>query len=79
MTETINQRISIRHLRAFATVSREGNQTKAAQLLCVTQAALSLTIQKLEEDLSVTRTSPGRKSRSIASLDSATILACSTS
>jgi DNA-binding transcriptional LysR family regulator len=51
--ETVNPRVSMRHLRAFVTVAREGNQTKAAQLLSVTQAALSLTIQTLEEDLSV--------------------------
>lgn len=38
-------------LRAFVTVAREGNLTRAAQRLFVTQPALSLQIKKLQEAL----------------------------
>jgi len=46
-----NSRISVRHLRSFVTVARHGSLTKASKALFVTQSALSLTIQHLEEDL----------------------------
>ncbi|CAB3760687.1 LysR family transcriptional regulator [Paraburkholderia solisilvae] len=49
-------------LRAFATVAREGNLTRAAALLHLTQPAVSLQIKHLQEALGVTlftRTSHG--------------------
>lgn len=46
-------RLSVRHLRSFVSVARQGSFTKASKLLFVTQSALSLTIQHLEEDLGV--------------------------
>jgi DNA-binding transcriptional LysR family regulator len=41
----------MRHVRSFMTVAHEGSLTKAAQVLCVSQSALSITIQDCEEDL----------------------------
>ncbi|SHF62504.1 transcriptional regulator, LysR family [Modicisalibacter ilicicola DSM 19980] len=38
-------------LRAFVTVAREGNLTRAAERLCLTQPALSLQIKKLQSTL----------------------------
>ncbi|EJO56460.1 transcriptional regulator, LysR family, partial [Burkholderia multivorans CF2] len=49
-------------LRAFATVAREGNLTRAAAQLHLTQPAVSLQIKHLQETLGValfTRTSRG--------------------
>lgn len=49
-------------LRAFATVAREGNLTRAAARLCLTQPAVSLQIKHLQQTLDVvlfTRTSRG--------------------
>lgn len=49
-------------LRAFATVAREGNLTRAAVQLHLTQPAVSLQIKHLQETLGVTlftRTSRG--------------------
>ncbi|MEK6422832.1 MAG: LysR family transcriptional regulator [Burkholderia gladioli] len=49
-------------LRAFATVAREGNLTRAAARLCLTQPAVSLQIKHLQQTLGVvlfTRTSRG--------------------
>ncbi|MDX3907362.1 MAG: LysR family transcriptional regulator [Pigmentiphaga sp.] len=48
-----NSRISVRHLRSFVMVARQGSLTKASKALFVTQSALSLTIHHLEEDLGV--------------------------
>lgn len=45
------KRLSIRHLRAFVTVAEHGSLTRAAEALFVTQSALSLTIQHLEQHL----------------------------
>ncbi|KWF06452.1 LysR family transcriptional regulator [Burkholderia pseudomultivorans] len=45
------KRISIRHLRAFVAVVDQRSLTRASEALCVTQSALSLTIQHLENDL----------------------------
>lgn len=42
------------HLRAFVTVAREGNLTRAASRLFLTQPALSLQIKKLQSDLGLT-------------------------
>jgi DNA-binding transcriptional LysR family regulator len=42
---------SIRHLRAFVTVAEHRSLTQAAELLFVTQSALSLTIRHLEQHL----------------------------
>ncbi|WP_186203776.1 LysR family transcriptional regulator [Burkholderia gladioli] len=49
-------------LRAFATVAREGNLTRAAARLCLTQPAVSLQIKHLQQTLGVvlfSRTSRG--------------------
>ena len=49
-------------LRAFVTIAREGNLTRAAVLLHVSQPAVSLQIKNLQETLGVTlfsRTSHG--------------------
>ena len=40
-------------LRAFVIVAREGNLTRAADLLCVTQPALSLRLKKFQDSLNV--------------------------
>ena len=40
-------------LRAFVTVAREGNLTRAAERLFVTQPALSLQLKKLHESIGV--------------------------
>lgn len=42
------------NLRAFVTVAHEGNLTRAAVRLCLTQPALSLQIKKLQEQLDLT-------------------------
>lgn len=41
-------------LRAFVTVAQEGNLTRAADRLCLTQPALSLQIKKLQSELNLT-------------------------
>lgn len=41
-------------LRAFVVVAQEGNLTRAADRLCLSQPALSLQLKKLEESLDVT-------------------------
>ncbi|NPT42770.1 LysR family transcriptional regulator [Paraburkholderia sp. 1N] len=46
-------RLSIRHIRSFVAVARHRSLTRAAESLFVTQSALSLTIQHLEDDLGV--------------------------
>lgn len=43
--------MTMRHLRGFMTVAQEGSLTRAAQVLCVTQSALSVTIQDCEREL----------------------------
>ncbi len=56
--------MDINHLRAFVTVAREGNLTRAAERLFVTQPALSLQVKKLQEALDLTlfeRTSRGMR------------------
>jgi DNA-binding transcriptional LysR family regulator len=47
------KRLSMRHIRAFVAVARHRSLTRAAESLHVTQSALSLTIQHLEEDLGI--------------------------
>src|ERR1700754_93787 len=49
-----SKRLSIRHIRAFVAVAMHRSLTRAAESLFVTQSALSLTIQHLEDDLGVT-------------------------
>jgi DNA-binding transcriptional LysR family regulator len=51
--EQFSKRINIRHLRSFLAVAKQRNLTRAAESLFVTQSALSLTINHLEEDLGV--------------------------
>ena len=46
-----SKRLSIRHLRAFVVVAEHRSLTRAAEALFVTQSALSLTIQHLEQHL----------------------------
>jgi len=48
-----SKRLSIRHIRAFVAVAMHRSLTRAAESLFVTQSALSLTIQHLEDDLGV--------------------------
>jgi DNA-binding transcriptional LysR family regulator len=45
------RRLSVRHVRAFVAVAQHRSLTRAAEALFVTQSALSLTIQHLEQDL----------------------------
>lgn len=40
-------------LRAFVTVAQEGNLTRAAERLCLTQPALSLQVKKLQSELNL--------------------------
>jgi len=47
------KRLSVRHVRAFVAVAQHRSLTRAAESLFVTQSALSLTIQHLEQDLGV--------------------------
>ncbi|WP_158899752.1 LysR family transcriptional regulator [Burkholderia sp. L27(2015)] len=47
------RRLSVRHVRAFVAVAQHRSLTRAAEALFVTQSALSLTIQHLEQDLGV--------------------------
>lgn len=44
-------RLNYNHLRYFWAVAHEGNLTRAAEQLCVSQSAISLQIQKLETQL----------------------------
>ncbi|QYD73674.1 LysR family transcriptional regulator [Paraburkholderia edwinii] len=48
-----SKRLSIRHIRAFVAVAMHRSLTRAAESLFVTQSALSLTIQHLEDDLGI--------------------------
>ncbi|MFP3557852.1 LysR substrate-binding domain-containing protein [Paraburkholderia sp. SIMBA_049] len=48
-----SKRLSIRHIRSFVAVAKHRSLTRAAESLFVTQSALSLTIQHLEDDLGV--------------------------
>jgi DNA-binding transcriptional LysR family regulator len=45
--------INLRHLRAFVAVAREGNFTRAAESLLLSQSALTLTVQQLEDCVGV--------------------------
>lgn len=56
--------MDIHHLKSFVTVAQEGNLTRAAESLCVTQPALSLQLKKLQEELEIglfERTSRGMR------------------
>jgi DNA-binding transcriptional LysR family regulator len=56
--------MDLQHIRAFVAIAREGNLTRAAQCLHLTQPAVSLQIKGLEESLKVAlfdRTSRGLK------------------
>lgn len=56
------QSIDLRTLRAFATVAREGNVTRAAEQLHITQPAVTLQLKRLAADTGLTlfrRTSTG--------------------
>jgi DNA-binding transcriptional LysR family regulator len=46
--------INLRHLRAFVAVAREGNFTRAAESLLLSQSALTITVQQLEDCVGVT-------------------------
>lgn len=45
--------VNLRHLRAFIAVARDGNFTRAAEHLLLSQSALTVTIRQLEEELGV--------------------------
>ncbi len=45
--------INLRHLRAFVAVAREGNFTRAAESLLLSQSALTITVQQLEDCVGV--------------------------
>jgi DNA-binding transcriptional LysR family regulator len=49
----ISRKVNMRHLRSFVAVAKHRNLTRAAESLFVTQSALSLTINHLEDDLGV--------------------------
>jgi DNA-binding transcriptional LysR family regulator len=46
--------VDLQHLRAFVAVSREGNLTRAAQRLHLTQAAVSVQLKSLQQELDLT-------------------------
>ncbi len=52
--KSASKRLSIRHVRSFVAVAEHRSLTRAAESLFVTQSALSLTIQHLEDDLGLT-------------------------
>ena len=56
--------MDIRQLRAFATIARLGNFTRAAEILHIAQPAVSMAIRKLEEELELTLFS--RQDRKVA-------------
>jgi LysR family transcriptional regulator, carnitine catabolism transcriptional activator len=45
--------VNIKHLKAFLAVASELHFTRAAEIVCVTQPALSALIQQLEQDLGI--------------------------
>ena len=49
----MTNRINLRHLESFREIVRSGSFTKAAKALCVSQPALTSTMNILEEDLGV--------------------------
>ncbi|WP_166868534.1 MULTISPECIES: LysR family transcriptional regulator [unclassified Salinibacterium] len=51
---TGDAQLSLRQLRQFLVVAREGNMRRAAELLFISQPALSLSVQQLERELRVT-------------------------
>lgn len=48
-----SMKVSLRHLRAFVAVAREGSFTAAAGALCLTQSTLTKTIREFEQALGV--------------------------
>lgn len=46
----MTQRIDLKILTAFVTVAREGNVSRAAELLCLTQPAVSLQLRRLAQE-----------------------------
>src|ERR1700712_53911 len=54
-------RIRLRHLQAFLAVARLGNLRKAAEVLAITQPAVTKTINELEEILAVRLFERGRR------------------
>ena len=49
----VKERMTIRHLRIFQTVCRQGSITRAAQALYMTQPAVSHAISELEQEAAV--------------------------
>jgi DNA-binding transcriptional LysR family regulator len=46
--------LNLRHLRGFVAVAREGNFTRAAESLLLSQSALTITVRQLEDEIGVT-------------------------
>lgn len=51
MTYTVKDQLNYHHLRYFYAIAKEGNLTRAAEKLTVSQSALSAQLKKLEESL----------------------------
>lgn len=61
MPSLIDERIKFRHLQCFLAVAQHGSLQKAADVLAVTQPAVSKTLKELEELLGVRLFERGRK------------------
>ena len=61
MSSLIDERIKFRHLQCFLAVAQHGSLQKAADVLSVTQPAVSKTLKELEELLGVRLFERGRK------------------
>ena len=53
--------MDLKHIRSFAAVAREGNLTRAAEHLHLTQPALSLQLKNFQESLDLTCSRAARR------------------